>query len=642
MAPKAADPADEASSEDEAPTSQAASGSLVFPSNPPTAPYEAYIHEAVYTVGRQFGFQAFNLNPDTKGKEEEEWVPATVFVASDHLVQVLGKNMYPRCTAEGDPEYRFQRAVWDLHSRIFRNYFAWCKHVNLPPRPSPQSSSFKNRQPFTDEAVIVLMNELALYFCIYTEAANMRYMPEGLCFIFWTMRFSPKFAELRGNGDRSEKVAPVPTDPEVIVPNLRHERQHLRRVYWSFVENARIDISGERRDMDAAEVSRRSGVDEYRSHLLLEIIVNGDGGAFTDEVVQPVFHFLANEAVYKLDNFTTNIACFQTNPSADDNELSEDTRKECDGMTRLIAAHSSVLLTHAMLTAMERLAAGYLSAGVQDPRRKRERSRQMRRKHYTDLEAPADDGNESDSKGKKRKKAKEKRPSIKIEGQPFGLYLSGIVWTAIFIAMLAVFTFQFLKPESVGVTVLDKSAFEFYWRFASAVYFLCVLIHGLSSTRDGYTVSFSNMVTCGCWPLGGYSLRGKPRNEISAKLETSWRAFFWNAGFWLIVLALKCTFDYIFIIAPLTKSLDAISREGWLDSLFPDDLEILGTSITLPNDADFVLMIARSLPSFMIVLVDTSVFYIFGAVAFGMIRGLMVLNLGVVGNWSEVQNEFQR
>lgn len=88
--------------------------------------------------------------------------------------------------------------------------------------------------------------------------------------------------------------------------------------------------------------------------------------------------------------------------------------------------------------------------------------------------------------------------------------------------------------------------------------------------------------------------------------------------------------------------LKALSKEAWLDNIFPNDQKIFGTEVTLPDDADFLLMIIRAIPSFCIVLVDTSVFYMLAAVCFGMMRGLFLLNLGVVGNFSEVQNEFRK
>lgn len=112
-----------------------------------------------------------------------------------------------------DARLRFMQAVWDMHSRVFQNYFDWCKHINLPYRPISQSANFAKSEPHSDEVVMMLVKELALYFCIWTEAANLRYMPESLVFVFWTMRFSPIFAEL---DDGREGVTPVPTDPEVV------------------------------------------------------------------------------------------------------------------------------------------------------------------------------------------------------------------------------------------------------------------------------------------------------------------------------------------------------------------------------------------------------------------------------------------
>lgn len=35
------------------------------------------------------------------------------------------------------------------------------------------------------------LEELALYFLLYTEAANLRHLPEALWFLFWVLRNSP-------------------------------------------------------------------------------------------------------------------------------------------------------------------------------------------------------------------------------------------------------------------------------------------------------------------------------------------------------------------------------------------------------------------------------------------------------------------
>ena len=33
----------------------------------------------------QTGFQAFNLNPATRGHQQQQFVPATLFLAADHI-----------------------------------------------------------------------------------------------------------------------------------------------------------------------------------------------------------------------------------------------------------------------------------------------------------------------------------------------------------------------------------------------------------------------------------------------------------------------------------------------------------------------------------------------------------------------------
>lgn len=52
-----------------------------------TYSFENLVHSIVWRVGRNFGFQAFNQNPLTADRGyQSEWVAATIFVASDHLV----------------------------------------------------------------------------------------------------------------------------------------------------------------------------------------------------------------------------------------------------------------------------------------------------------------------------------------------------------------------------------------------------------------------------------------------------------------------------------------------------------------------------------------------------------------------------
>lgn len=88
-------------------------------------------------------WQAFNVNPSTRGAALQEHVPATIFVASDHLCRLLVRDMWlrDRYAAVGggvtSRETRFAHVVHQLHASIFRPYATrWCRLVGLKPRPT--------------------------------------------------------------------------------------------------------------------------------------------------------------------------------------------------------------------------------------------------------------------------------------------------------------------------------------------------------------------------------------------------------------------------------------------------------------------------------------------------------------------------
>lgn len=111
-------------------------------------------------------------------------------------------------------------STWELHSKIFQPYFGWCNHVGLPFRPQSHEQIFAKSNPYTDQVVHMLLNELALYMCIWTESANLRYMPEMLCFIYYTMRFSPAFDSAL---KQEEKWRKIPSDPTSVSKNKRSD-----------------------------------------------------------------------------------------------------------------------------------------------------------------------------------------------------------------------------------------------------------------------------------------------------------------------------------------------------------------------------------------------------------------------------------
>ncbi|KDD74504.1 hypothetical protein H632_c1270p1 [Helicosporidium sp. ATCC 50920] len=80
--------------------------------------------------------------------EKPIWVPATIFLVTDHLHHLLVKNYMRRDKASGTDDERFARCVGRLHIGIFQGYYDWCRHVVLPARIGElQLRSLRTRSP---------------------------------------------------------------------------------------------------------------------------------------------------------------------------------------------------------------------------------------------------------------------------------------------------------------------------------------------------------------------------------------------------------------------------------------------------------------------------------------------------------------
>ena len=155
-----------------------------------TENYEDVVHTVVWRVGRSFGFQAFNVNPKTvDNRAKTEYVPSTIFVASDHINAMLVRNGYVRrdvMNEEEMPYDRFAKAVAELHSTIFKAYEEqWTKLVGLSWRTTNANFVLRNYAFNDPKAVNGLLAELSLYFLIYSEASSLRHTPELMWFIYW-------------------------------------------------------------------------------------------------------------------------------------------------------------------------------------------------------------------------------------------------------------------------------------------------------------------------------------------------------------------------------------------------------------------------------------------------------------------------
>eukprot|EP00878_Enallax_costatus_P004393 GHUV01004631.1.p1 GENE.GHUV01004631.1~~GHUV01004631.1.p1 ORF type:complete len:1313 (+),score=319.45 GHUV01004631.1:85-4023(+) len=154
----------------------------------------------VYHLARVFGFQQFNYSITTK-----RWVPAVAGLAADQIVSLLQDAAIRRCATKlvvphtlAGWEAEWAAAIADLHREYFEEYQRWCNKLQLPD-PETQQQGLQQQPPrhrnLTAEDAPLLLLELSLQFLVYTEAANLRHTPHLLFLIYYIMRGSQAFQQ---------------------------------------------------------------------------------------------------------------------------------------------------------------------------------------------------------------------------------------------------------------------------------------------------------------------------------------------------------------------------------------------------------------------------------------------------------------
>ncbi|KAE8693187.1 Callose synthase 3 [Hibiscus syriacus] len=99
----------------------------------------------------------------------------------EHLILLLANN-HIRLHPKPEPLDKLdERAVDAVMSKLFKNYKAWCKFLG-----SKNSLRLPQSSQETQQRKILYVG---LYLLIWGEAANVRYMPECLCYIFHNMAY---------------------------------------------------------------------------------------------------------------------------------------------------------------------------------------------------------------------------------------------------------------------------------------------------------------------------------------------------------------------------------------------------------------------------------------------------------------------
>ncbi|KAJ0402564.1 hypothetical protein ATCC90586_000420 [Pythium insidiosum] len=134
-------------------------------------------------------------------------------------------NIESRLAAQ-DPD----EALRHIHTKFFKNYRRWCQFLRTPPHLTDSHGSVER--------------QIALFLLIWGEAANLRFMPECLCFLYHSMA-----AKLEG----LDKLPSVP------------EGSFLRRVVrplYLVVAKMR-DATGNRKTLDHKNVTNYDDVNEF-------------------------------------------------------------------------------------------------------------------------------------------------------------------------------------------------------------------------------------------------------------------------------------------------------------------------------------------------------------------------------------------
>ena len=107
-------------------------------------------------LSRQFGFQQESAHSQ-----------------QEHLVMLLANSASHEPSHVDSPTAGLNA----LHSKLLSNYKAWARHLAVTPQCAGESDVVHNKA-----------TDLVLYVLIWGEAANLRHVPESLCYLFHSMR----------------------------------------------------------------------------------------------------------------------------------------------------------------------------------------------------------------------------------------------------------------------------------------------------------------------------------------------------------------------------------------------------------------------------------------------------------------------
>ena len=285
--------------------------SVLFGASPNDAGWQAAIHMVVRRLGRHFGFQAFNADSRSE-RTKPVYTPATIFLVTDHLHSLLVKNYMRRDKSSSSDEEKFVRAVYRLHGGIFQAYKDWCEHVGLIERLPQLEYANMCRERGNVLEWEYLLEELALYFLVYTEASNVRHTPELLWFLYWVMRNSERRAAavmgLPSNHPSSANQAMFSEEYRAVIRKQVHLRNKFDAEITAMRRDFNVRANGDYKDDRELEEIKHASARIISSllpnmpletDLMVDMVAYGDSGSFLDRIIEPIFNYFAKEVLEK-------------------------------------------------------------------------------------------------------------------------------------------------------------------------------------------------------------------------------------------------------------------------------------------------------------------------------------------------------
>ena len=171
------------------------------------------LHKHVFPIAnhmtRIFGFQQRQPKKGVGGGD----VLSSSACQASHVCHLLVHRVQ-RLRHDG-LEAALAGAIRDLHAHVFGNYEHWRKHMGLPLPDAEMRDTVRKMDPdvwrrmrggaeeYRDAQAWLsnlLLHELTLFYLIYGEAANVRLLPEALCFIFHCARRRLRFERRNKEG----------------------------------------------------------------------------------------------------------------------------------------------------------------------------------------------------------------------------------------------------------------------------------------------------------------------------------------------------------------------------------------------------------------------------------------------------------